>query len=650
LKKTFALVFLVLIVAAVQPPIVKTQGPEAEFVADEVLIQFRPDATAANRADARSWVGGMRRQLLRRNGGGELEVARVPGRSVEAVVALLRLHPAVRYAEPNWILRHQATADDPYYMGESLWGMYGDTTTPTNQYGSQAGKAWTAGKTGSSSVVVGVIDQGIDLNHPDLAANIWTNPWEAGGLAGVDDDNNGYVDDLHGWDFSQDNNSIYDGTPFDSATDSHGTHVSGTIGGIGGNTQGVAGVNWNVTIISAKFLGPGGGALSDAIRAVDYITDLKIRHGLNIVATNNSWSGGGFSQAMLDAIVRGANAGILFVAAAGNGNISGVGLNNDTTETYPAKYNTTAGAGYDAVIAVASLTSTGAKSGFSNYGTTTVDLGAPGSEIWSTTPNAGYSSYSGTSMAAPHVTGAVALYASMNPGAPALAIRNAILASAIATPTASLSNITATNGRLNIGRFAGSPPPPANPPSNLWASAVSSSQINLGWTDTSPDEGGFQIHRCQGTACTSFVLVASVGANAVSFNNTGLSPSTVYRYQVRAFNGGGTSGPSNDGWATTQAAPGPPAAPSSLTAAAGPGSGLIDLAWSDNSNNESGFKIQRCLGTGCTSFSLIAQTGANVKSYRDTNRITGRTYRYRVRAFNAQGNSAYSNTAGAKAP
>jgi hypothetical protein len=145
--------------------IVETQGhPAAEFVPGELLIQFQPNATAAEQADARNWVGALRRELLRNNGAGELEVARLPVRAVEDAVALLRQHPAVRYAEPNWIYRHEATSDDTYYTTGLLWGMYGDATIPANQFGGQTGEAWAAGHTGSASIVVGVIDEGMDFN------------------------------------------------------------------------------------------------------------------------------------------------------------------------------------------------------------------------------------------------------------------------------------------------------------------------------------------------------------------------------------------------------------------------------------------------------------------------------------------------------
>ncbi len=353
----------------------------------------------------------------------------------------LRSMPEVEYAEPNWIYQHFATSNDPYFTGGQLWGM----SAGENQFGSRAATAWANNKTGNATVYVGIIDEGYMYTHEDLAANAGVNPLEIAGN-GVDDDGNGLIDDVYGWDFDGNNNTVFDGTG-----DDHGTHVAGTIGGKGGNGKGVAGVVWNVKLLGAKFLGSRGGTTSNAIKAVDYFTDLKQSQSLNIVATNNSWGGGGFSQALKGAIDRANAEGILFIAAAGNS-----GTNNDASASYPSNYDS------PNVIAVASITSSGALSSFSQYGATTVDIGAPGSGIWSSVPAAigkgknatvgsGYASYNGTSMATPHVTGAAALYASLNPNATAAEIKAALLNSA--TPTPSLAGKTVTGGRLNVSGF-----------------------------------------------------------------------------------------------------------------------------------------------------------------------------------------------------
>jgi hypothetical protein len=211
-------------------------------------------------------------------------------------------------------------------------------------------------------------------------------------------------------------------------------------------------------MISTKFLGIDGGYTTGAIKAIDYLTDLKTRHGVNVVASSNSWGGGGYSSALHSAIIRGAKAGILFVGAAGN-NAS----NNDVSANYPSNYSTlqgtstTTAASYEAVIAVAALTSTGGLASFSNYGATTVDIAAPGSAINSTLPGNTYGSYSGTSMATPHVTGAVALYAAAYPNASAAQMRQAILGTA--RPTASVSGLTATGGRLDVAAALNVAPP-----------------------------------------------------------------------------------------------------------------------------------------------------------------------------------------------
>jgi subtilisin family serine protease len=417
-----------------------------QFVPGEVIVKFRADATEAGRGAALQHANAAVRErivtaTMRRGGDNDGIVVIHSGLGTGAAIERLRANPSVEYAEPNYVYQHSAVSNDTYFNSNQLWGMYGGTSSPANVYGSHAAVAWAANHTDCSSVYVGIIDEGYMFTHTDLAANAAVNPGEVAGN-GVDDDGNGYVDDVRGWDFDGNNNTVFDGT-----TDDHGTHVAGTIGGVGGNGAGVAGVCWNVKLLSAKFLGRNGGTTANAVKAVDYFTDLKTRHGLNLVATNNSWGGGGFSQALQDAIGRANDANILFVAASGNSS-----YNCETSSCYPGEYPNAN------VISVASITSSGAMSSFSNYGSTTVDIGAPGSGVVSTVPASskgavvsGYASYSGTSMASPHVAGAAALYAAYHPGSSAATIKSAILSTAVATP--SLVGKTVTGGRLSVATF-----------------------------------------------------------------------------------------------------------------------------------------------------------------------------------------------------
>lgn len=325
---------------------------------------------------------------------------------------------------------------------------------------------------------------------------MWVNPFDAPG-DGIDNDGNGYVDDVRGWDFYSNDASVYDGSG-----DDHGTHVAGTIGGVGGNGTGVAGVNWNVTMIPTKFLGTDGGTTTAAIKALDYLTDLKLRHGLNIVASNNSWGGGGYSSALHAAIIRGANAGILFVAAAGNS-----AVDTDVTANYPSNYSTLQGtsttraAAYEAVISVAALTSTGGLASFSNFGATTVDIAAPGAGINSTLPGGGYGAYSGTSMATPHVTGATALLAAAQPGMTAAAIRTAILSTA--RSTAALAGRTVTGGRLDVAAAANLAPP-----------------VDIAISGGSVVEGNSGITQLAFTVSLSATATATVSVNYATANGT----------------------------------------------------------------------------------------------------------------------------------
>jgi subtilisin family serine protease len=409
-----------------------------------MIIQYRSHATENDKQRVQKALGGNRAEVLGAKGGrlnlrGDLELVQfAAGTSMQSKLDAILNDPAVDYAEPNWLVRHMANSNDTYYTNGSLWGMYGSATTPANQYGSGAGTTWTKGAD-CSSVVVGIIDEGYMYTHPDLAANAYKNPDETAGN-GRDDDGNGLVDDVYGWDFANNDNTVFDG-----AGDDHGTHVAGTIGGVGNNGAGVAGVCWNVKLMNAKFLGNRGGTTANAIKAVDYFTGLKNK-GVNVVATNNSWGGGGFSQGLADAIERSNTAGILFIAAAGNS-----GQDNDATPAYPSGYSNSN------IIAVAALQSDGGLASYSQYGATTVDIGAPGSAVMSTVPVsskgkvvAGYSSYSGTSMATPHVAGAAALYKARNPGASAAQIKAALLNG---TPTPSLQGKVATGDRLDISAW-----------------------------------------------------------------------------------------------------------------------------------------------------------------------------------------------------
>jgi subtilisin family serine protease len=412
------------------------QASNAEFVPNEMLVKFKKGTTQS----ARAKVVGLLNASIKEH----IHTAAMKHFGDDQGVLLLKINEnaldgisrakafgEIEYAEPNWVYYHDATSNDTYVNNGSLWGM-------TGSFGSGASTAWANNKTDASSVYIGIIDEGYMYTHEDLASNAGVNPGETAGN-GKDDDGNGLIDDVYGWDFAGNNNTVFDG-----AGDDHGTHVAGTIGAVGGNGKGVAGMVWKVKFLNAKFLGNRGGTTANAIKAVDYFTDLKSRHGLNIVATNNSWGGGGLDQSLQSAIERANTAGILFIAAAGNST-----LNCESSNCYPAEYPNAN------VISVASITSTGAISSFSNYGKTTIDIGAPGSGIWSTIPTksgaSGYASYGGTSMATPHVTGAAALYASFNPGATAAEIKSAILSKAIATE--SLLGKTVTGGRLNVSGF-----------------------------------------------------------------------------------------------------------------------------------------------------------------------------------------------------
>jgi subtilisin family serine protease len=530
----------------------------AHHATDRVLIRWAADADSSLRTQALEAVRAI--AIARVSPAAGAPLALTLPRGISPALALKRLAalPGVAAVEPDYLVTTGDVSNDPKFTGGNQWDMYGNDSSPGNQYGSGAAEAWSAGYTGSRGVVVGVIDEGIQFSHPDLAANIWTNPWDP--VDGVDNDNNGYKDDVHGWDFFNDDASVYDGNALDSQ-DSHGTHVSGTIGGVGGNGTGMAGINWQVTIVPAKFLGPGGGYVSDAISALDYLTDLHNRHGLDIVATNNSWGGGGVDPFLQSAIERAGDAGMLFVAAAGNSS-----ANNDGGDAFPSNISCAEHAngtprGYDCLIAVAAIDKFGALSSFSSYGATTVDLGAPGSDVLSTIPVNSYQSWNGTSMATPHVTGALALCASIG-GLRGGELRAALMNSVKAT--ASLAGKTVSGGRLDIGAIVDACSPSSSPvsggPTTLTANATGPRSVELAWTDGAQNETAFEVQRAPGNlaGCGTFADAGQASANAHTSIVEGLAPGTTHCFRVRAtnsFGGGSASGWSNSASATTPTLP-----------------------------------------------------------------------------------------------
>jgi hypothetical protein len=457
-------------------------------VPGELIVKYKKNANATTRGQARRAIAATAVAALTRHasaaGEGSTELVRLPrNASVQAMLARLRADAAVEYAEPNWIYTHES--NDALYphqwalenSGQAVSGMRGAPDADID-----APEAWKAAPGAARQVYVGLLDEGIDFTHPDLGAGpngvIWTNPYDP--VDGLDNDGNGYVDDVHGWDFIGDDNSVYDGSAADPGIDTHGTHVAGTIGARRNNGIGVAGVASSVTIIPTKFLGASGGTTAGAVLALDYLTDLKTRHHLNIVATNNSWTGGGFSQALLDAITRAAREDILFVAAAGNGGPDEIGDDNDMFTSYPSAFDTTAGAGYDAVVTVAATGQADELADFSNYGATTVDLGAPGVLIVSTMPQSSYGYSSGTSMAVPHVTGAAA-FVNASLGLSGAALRTALFSAVDRVPA--LAGRTLTGGRLNVARlFVPADPTPSGAPGEVVLLAKDADTVVGGWS------------------------------------------------------------------------------------------------------------------------------------------------------------------------
>ncbi len=408
-------------------------GSGRQFAPGEVIVVLEQPASPADLRDLNRENDATVEEDLPRS---DVNVVDLPrGLPVAEAVRAYEGSPDVAYAEPNFKLHPAAAPNDPNY--KDLWGLNNiGQTGGTADADADAPEVWET-TTGSPDTVVGVIDEGIDVNHQDLRDNIWTNSGEVAGNK-IDDDGNGYVDDVNGYDFANDDATVYDPDPISGNGDEHGTHVAGTIAAVGNNGVGIAGVNWDAQVAALKFLGPNGGYTSDAIEAINY----AVAEGMDI--SNNSWGGGGRSQALENAIRRADNAGHIFIAAAGNGGSDGVGDDNDATPNYPSSYDV------PNVVAVAASDDTDRLAYFSDFGASSVDLAAPGVGILSTLPGNTYGRYSGTSMATPHVAGVAALIKSQEPGLDDAQIKAQLLQ--YTDEKANLQGKVATNGRLNALR------------------------------------------------------------------------------------------------------------------------------------------------------------------------------------------------------
>jgi subtilisin family serine protease len=545
---TFLLVLTFLFAVALPPSskatpegsnVKKSLSPE--FVPGQALVRYRSERIAKQQT-LQTLAGADGRQLdiqLERFEGADivpgLRLAHVAAADTMAAIEALKNQPDVLYAEPDYVLHLDVNPNDPRFTSGELYGL---TTigAPT---------AWntTTGTTGNNRIVVGVIDEGIDKNHPDLGANIWTNPAEIAGN-GVDDDANGFIDDVNGYNFAGNTGTI--------PAENHATHVAGTIGAVGNNNTGVVGVNWQVGLMSLKFIGGTSGATSDAIRASNYakqMRDLWLStggvKGANIRVLNNSYGGGGFSQSFLDAITSLNQTGILFVAAAGNAPDSPQ-PNNDIVPHYPGSYD------LPNVISVAATDSADGLASFSHFGAASVQMGAPGVGILSTTANNTYSFFSGTSMATPHVAGAAALLLAANPNLTVAKLRGLLMFNGDAI--GSLAGKTVTGRRLNVANsmqaLNGNDVTAPGTPINFHVNSQNGRALNVGWTDSGDDGavGQASLYELSFTdATTGAVIVLKRLAPAASGITEAVDIKLPYRHltgtlKLREFDNSGNEG------------------------------------------------------------------------------------------------------------
>ena len=455
-RLAIALVALVCFCVALSPrsPVYsqKIVGTKPRFVEGEILVKLKSNSLANEGLDrvAELVLPGRAAQvepIETADGGGLFLFQFDPSLSVGDAIRNALADPRVEYAEPNYLIRPAETVPDDEFFN-LMWGLSnkGDNS---GLAGADIGatRVWDITQ-GSQDVVVAIVDTGADLSHPDLAPNAWVNPGEVAGN-GVDDDRNGFIDDINGWNFVSNNNRFFENN-FD---DLHGTHVAGTIGAAGNNGIGVAGVAWRVKLVSIKFIGRrnGGdleGTIDGAVRAINYATALRNR-GVNLRAINASWGGADNAQSLRNAIVAAGQAGILFVNSAGNGGDDGFGDDVDQMPDYPVAWSRE----ISTMMSVAAVDRTDSVPQYSNFGHESVEVAAPGgvcncpNGIYSTVPGGGYAYLNGTSMAAPHVTGIAALLWSTDASLTPAQVKQRIISTA--QPITALASKIVSSGRAS---------------------------------------------------------------------------------------------------------------------------------------------------------------------------------------------------------
>lgn len=532
---------------------------KGKYKEGEVLVKFKSGILTSASLKTHQAIGAtsLKRYTIVQN----LERVKLPaGLSVKDAIANYMSDPAVEYAEPNFArcLSSFMPNDSDFFQ---QWALHNTGQFASGTLGAdiRAPQAWDWIR-GSNNVTVAVLDSGIDFSHPDFTgaagSNIWSNPGESCS-DGIDHDGNGFINDCRGWNFVDNTND-----PSDDL--GHGTHVAGIIGAVGNNNLGIAGVMWTVKLMPLKIFNADSiltGSCSsvfasDEIAAIQY----AVLKGAKII--NASFHSEGFCNSEFNAISAANTAGVLFVASAGNGGLDSMGNNNDVDPQYPASYN------LPNIISVAATDQNDRLASFSNFGPNSVHVAAPGVYILSTVPFAGvqssfqsfctgsqfagYDFCAGTSMAAPHVSGLAGLLYSYYTNFTMNQVRGTIFRYVDLLP--SLNGKVKQNGRIDAEQAVTA----LLTPTNLVATAQSSSQTNLTWTDNATGEDGYDVDRMAPGG--SFVRIATLGPNATTFSDSGLTASTAYTYRVRAFNGvPAVSFYSNEASATTSASGAPPA-------------------------------------------------------------------------------------------